>query len=52
MILRLKAIPFLKEDIMQNLNMLSEIGFEFFKIPQKSARPENYLKITLNDNFP
>ena len=29
---------FLKEEIMENLNMLSEISFDFFKIPQKAVK--------------
>ena len=33
---------------MENLNMSSEISFDFFKRPQKGAKPENELKITLN----
>ena len=35
------TIFFLNEEIIENLNMLSEISFDLYKIPQKGAKPEN-----------
>ena len=46
-----KNYHFLIEEIMQKLDMSSEISFNFFKISHKGAKPENDLKITLKVLF-
>ena len=44
-----KLYHHLKEEIMQNPNISSEISFEFFKIPKKGAKPKKLPKMVEND---
>ena len=51
MVLKIKSLPSFEKGDHVDFKYIIKMSFEFFKIPNKGAKPKIQLKMTLNDLY-